>query len=158
MTAKMPRRTPRLSRADPASKKSPIDNAITTQTETKKQALEHFNMCPFNFQNKCDQGDGAPSQGAEGTEGVHGQETPQANNKGGTLQDHAQNHNLECRAETLADKHAASKTPFKKITKEAGVDKRPCPNQLLGCKLRSSTDGAQLCQEYINYYLLCNKF
>ena len=28
--------------------KSPTDNAITTKTEAKKQALEHFDTCLFN--------------------------------------------------------------------------------------------------------------
>ena len=108
--------------------------------EARKQAWEHFDTCPFNTNMTEETADQARKMRAlkESMARILSMQTTKAAHHKTTLGDSA------CNAgpKTLANKYAATETPSKATVKVAGIGRRPCPNQQMGCKWKISTNRA----------------
>ena len=114
--------------------------------EAKKQALEQFDMFPFNTrvtEETTHQRKPLRALKESIARIINKQKKMAANNK-----TNAQKHSQDAGPKMLADKHSTSKTPYKAIAKAAWIGKPPCPNQqLVGCKYISSANVASTLAE-----------
>ena len=108
--------------------------------EAKKQALEHFNICPLNMSVTKETAHQAKELRAwqeSTTRLLHIQTKRMANYKT-MLKDTA----LNAGPKTLTNKYAASKTPSKAVAKATNIGEGPCPQKQMGSGWRSSANEA----------------